>query len=303
MTTVARVPAAEVSLKQRIGQALRVALSGLSYVVLVLFALGMILPFVFSVANSFKTLPDINANPQSLLAADTDGDGIRDFSLQGYEEIAAGDFPRWTFNSFAYSIVTMLSRLLFDALAGYALARLRFPGREAVFLGIVGTMMIPGILLLIPRFIILKQLGLIGTFQGVMLPLMADAFGIFLMKQFFEAIPTEIEEAARVDGASRFVTFFRVILPMSTPALTALAIFSFQGAWNEFLTPLIVVAGEKSLYNLPLGLALLRGFAGSQFRWDTFLAGSIVTTLPMAIVFLVFQRFFIEGVSYTGLKG
>jgi multiple sugar transport system permease protein len=302
MTTVARVPAAEVSLKQRIGQALRVALSGLSYVVLVLFALGMILPFVFSVANSFKTLPDINANPQSLLAADTDGDGIRDFSLQGYEEIAAGDFPRWTFNSFAYSIVTMLSRLLFDALAGYALARLRFPGREAVFLGIVGTMMIPGILLLIPRFIILKQLGLIGTFQGVMLPLMADAFGIFLMKQFFEAIPTEIEEAARVDGASRFVTFFRVILPMSTPALTALAIFSFQGAWNEFLTPLIVVAGEKSLYNLPLGLALLRGFAGSQFRWDTFLAGSIVTTLPMAIVFLVFQRFFIEGVSYTGLK-
>jgi multiple sugar transport system permease protein len=290
-------------LKQRIGQALRVALSGLSYVVLVLFALGMILPFVFSVANSFKTLPDINANPQSLLAADTDGDGIRDFSLQGYEEIAAGDFPRWTFNSFAYSIVTMLSRLLFDALAGYALARLRFPGREAVFLGIVGTMMIPGILLLIPRFIILKQLGLIGTFQGVMLPLMADAFGIFLMKQFFEAIPTEIEEAARVDGASRFVTFFRVILPMSTPALTALAIFSFQGAWNEFLTPLIVVAGEKSLYNLPLGLALLRGFAGSQFRWDTFLAGSIVTTLPMAIVFLVFQRFFIEGVSYTGLKG
>ncbi|MBN1287460.1 MAG: carbohydrate ABC transporter permease [Anaerolineae bacterium] len=290
--------------RDRARQVTRAALSAISFAVLVLFALAMILPFVFSVANSFKTLPDINKNPQRLLPTDVDGDGEIDFSFKGYEEVAAGDFPRWTLNSFIFAVVVMLAHILFDSLAGYALARLNFPGRDMLFLGILGTMMIPGIVLVIPRFLILKQLGMIGTLQGLVVPLMADAFGIFMMKQFFESIPTEIEEAAKVDGANRFTTFFRVVLPMATPALTALAIFGFQGAWNDFLNPLIVVgAGDKSLWTLPLGLALLRGQSGSQFRWDTFLAGSIVTTVPMAIVFFLFQRYFVEGVSYSGLKG
>ncbi len=291
------------TLRDRLSHVMNSVISVLSFVVLVIFALAMILPFIFSIANSFKTLPDINANPQRLLPSDLDEDGWPDFSIQGYREVAAGDFPRWTFNSFAYSLSVMISHLILDSLAGYALARLRFPGRDAVFMGIIGTMMIPGIVLLIPRFIILKQLGMINTFAGLVLPVMADAFGIFMMKQFFESIPREIEEAAKVDGANRLMIFARVVMPMSTPALTALAIFGFQGAWNDFMTPLIVVASDKNLYTLPLGLALLRGFAGSQFRWDTFLAGSIVTTLPMAIIFFVLQRYFVEGIAYAGLKG
>jgi multiple sugar transport system permease protein len=167
----------------------------------------------------------------------------------------------------------------------------------------LGTMMIPGIVLIIPRFIILRQLGLINTYAGVIVTLSVDAFGIFLMKQFFESIPEELEEAAQVDGASRLVIFFRVVLPMATPALTALTIFSFQGTWNNFMDVLIINNGAPDLYNLPLGMALLKGQFGNTLIWNLFLAGAVLTTLPLALVFFVFQRYFVEGVSYSGLKG
>ena len=157
--------------------------------------------------------------------------------------------------------------------------------------------------MIIPRFIMLKQLGMLNTYQGVIIPLMADAFGIFLMKQFFESIPGEIEEAAMVDGASRFTIFFRIVLPMATPALTALAIFSFQGMWNNFMDVLVIVQGNRDLWTLPLGLAFLRGQSGETLDWTVFLAGSVLTTLPLAVIFFMFQRYFVEGVSYSGLKG
>ncbi len=164
-------------------------------------------------------------------------------------------------------------------------------------------MMVPPIVLLIPRFIILKQLSMLNTYQGLIVPLAVDAFGIFLMKQFFESIPGEIEEAALVDGANRFVLFWRVVLPMATPALTALAIFSFQGTWNDFLMPLIILSGNQDLWTLPLGLSFLRGAYGETLRWHAFLAGSVITTLPLALIFFYFQRYFVEGISYSGLKG
>jgi multiple sugar transport system permease protein len=188
-------------------------------------------------------------------------------------------------------------------MAGYSLARLKFPGNRVVFFIILGTMMIPGIVLIIPRFIIMRQLGMLDTYSGLIVPAATGAFGIFLMKQFFESIPNEIEEAAQVDGAGRFIMFFRIILPMATPALTALAIFSFQGSWNAFLDPLIVVQRNADLWTLPLGLALLRGATGSALPWDKFLAGSVITTLPLAVVFFFFQRYFVEGVNYSGLAG
>jgi multiple sugar transport system permease protein len=144
---------------------------------------------------------------------------------------------------------------------------------------------------------------MLNTYQGVVFALAADAFGVFLMKQFFESVPKEIEEAAQVDGATAFTVFFRVILPMATPALTALTIFSFQGTWNNFMDVLIIVGGKPDLYNLPLGLALLRGQFGETLEWNTFLAGAVITTLPLAIVFFMFQRYFVEGISYSGVKG
>jgi multiple sugar transport system permease protein len=159
------------------------------------------------------------------------------------------------------------------------------------------------VVLLIPRFIILRQLGMLNTYQGFIFSLAADAFGVFLMKQFFESIPEEIEEAASVDGANRFIMFFRIVLPMATPALTALAIFSFQGTWNNFMDALIIIGGDQHLFNLPLGLAILRGAEGRTLVWNKFLAGSVMTTIPLAIAFFAFQRYFVEGISYSGIKG
>lgn len=267
----------------------------ITYVVLIGFALLMILPFIYATVNSFKTLPDIASNPQLLYPT-------MGWSTSGYQKVLAQNFPQWLLNSFLVAIVTMIGHLVFDSMAGYALARIRFPGRTLAFAALIGTMFVPAIVLLIPRFLLLKQLNLLDTYAALMLPTLADAFGIFLMKQFFESIPGEIEEAAAIDGASRFRMFFIIILPMATPALTALAIFSFQGSWNDFLYPLIEVS-SKNLYTLPLGLALLRGTTGQALEWDLLLAGALITTLPMAIIFFVFQRFFVEGVSYSGLKG
>ncbi|MDZ4767881.1 MAG: carbohydrate ABC transporter permease [Chloroflexota bacterium] len=305
-----------------VAQTIRRLVPIIGTLVLVFFALIQILPFAFTLVNSFKCLPAINAAPgafvpvapfnvecvnnegRTLSAEATVNGASFNPTLDGYQEVIEGaSLPRWLFNTVFIAVVITILRVFFDSLAGYALARLKFPGNRAVFLLILGTLMIPGIVLLIPRFIILQQLGMLNQYTGVIIPLMVDAFGIFLMKQFFESIPDEIEEAALVDGANRFVMFFRVVLPMATPALTALAIFSFQGAWNNFLDALVVLQGAQELWTLPLGLAFLRGQSGETLRWHQFLAGSVITTVPIAIIFFAFQRYFVEGVNYSGLAG
>lgn len=293
----------------------------LGWTVLILFAALEIFPFVFTVANSFKCLPAVQTYPRSIIpvppfgiaceteegrsrpAGDVSGAATFSPTLDGYREISDANLPRWLYNTTIFAIAITIARLAFDSFAGYALARLRFPGNRLIFFTLLGTMMVPAIVLLIPRFIILKQLDMLNTYQGLIVPLSVDAFGIFLMKQFFESIPVEIEEAAMVDGANRFIMFFRVVLPMATPALTALAIFSFQGAWNDFLMPLLILSGNDKLWTLTLGLSYLRGAYGETLRWHAFLAGSVLTTLPLALIFFYFQRYFVEGISYSGLKG
>ncbi|MFZ1397942.1 MAG: carbohydrate ABC transporter permease [Candidatus Promineifilaceae bacterium] len=267
----------------------------LSYGVLFLLALSFFYPFLLAISTSFKSLPEIAQNPVSLIP--------ETFTLEGYRQMQGLNVGRWMFNSAFVSVAITLGNVIFASMAGYALARIKFPGRNAVFLAILGTMMIPGIVLLIPMFIVLKQVNFIDSYAGLIVPKLATAFGVFLMKQFFESIPGEIEEASRIDGASRLQMFFRVVLPMARPALVALVIFSFQGAWNDFMFPLIVISVSQDLYTLPLGLAVLRGGMGENLQWNAILAGSLVTTLPMAIIFVFFQRYFIEGISYSGLKG
>jgi len=267
----------------------------LSYGVLFLLALSFFYPFLLAISTSFKSLPEIAQNPVNLIP--------ETFTLEGYRQMQGLNVGRWMFNSAFVSVVITLGNVIFASMAGYALARIKFPGRNAVFLAILGTMMIPGIVLLIPMFIVLKQVNFIDSYAGLIVPKLATAFGVFLMKQFFESIPGEIEEAARIDGASRLQMFFRVVLPMARPALVALVIFSFQGAWNDFMFPLIVISVSQDLYTLPLGLAVLRGGMGENLQWNAILAGSLVTTLPMALIFVFFQRYFIEGISYSGLKG
>src|SRR5579859_1707143 len=269
----------------------------LAYAVLIVGALAMIMPFIFSIANSLKTPPDITSNP--MLLYPTQG-----INFSGYQRILSGDFARWIFNSAFVAITITLGHVVFDSMAGYALARIRFPGRNLLFSGVVGTMMVPGIVLLIPRYLVYVQLGMVDQYSGLIIPMLADAFGIFLMKQFFESIPADIEEAASIDGSGRLRMFFVVILPMAVPALTTLAIFGFQGAWNDFTGPLIVINNNHALDTLPLGLANLKGTTtGATVPWDILLAGALITTLPMAVIFFIFQRFFMESATYTGVKG
>ena len=267
----------------------------LSYALLFLIALAFIYPFILAIATSFKTLPEIAANPVSPIP--------QTFTLDGYQRMFQLNVGRWAINSFLVAGVVTVTTVLFAALAGYAISRIKFRGSRPIFLVILGTMMVPGIVMLIPMFIILKSLGMLDSYSGLMVPKMVGAFGVFLMAQFFESVPIEIEEAARMDGAGRFRTFFQVVLPLARPAVVALIIFSFQGSWNDFMHPLIVITTNQDLYTLPLGLALLRGGLGQNLQWNALMAGSMLTTLPMLIIFLIFQRYFIEGISYSGVKG
>lgn len=292
MTTLS--PAVNEAASEEVDWKARVRLV-LSYAILFLLALSFLYPFLLSVTTSLKPLPEIAENPVALIP--------ETWTLEGYLRMQDLNVGRWMFNSAFVALSITLGNILFASMAGYALARIPFPGSNALFLTILGTMMIPGIVLLIPMFIILKQLNFIDTYMGLIFPKLATAFGVFLMKQFFESIPKEMEEAARIDGASRLQMFFRVILPIARPALIALIIFTFQGAWNDFMFPLIVISVRDDLFTLPLGLAILRGGLGENLQWNAILAGSLVTTLPMAVIFIFFQRYFLEGISYSGLKG
>lgn len=266
-----------------------------AYVVLIVVAFLMFVPFVFSVTTSFKTLPDSNAllSARGLFWPAT-------LTSEAYHKVFQSNIDRWFFNSVFVAVIWVIGRAFADSAAGYAFARMQFPGKNILFVAVLATLMIPGMVTIVPKFLILKQLHLLNGYGALTLPFLADAFGIFLMRQFFESIPVELEEAARVDGASRYRMFAEIILPNSMPALTALAIFSFQGSWNAFLEPLIFVNSER-VRTLPLGLAYFR--QANYTEWPTLMAIAVITTLPMAIFYIVFQRWFVEGQVSSGIKG
>lgn len=295
MATTTAVTQQIVQSKRESGEVLAQIGLILSYILLFLLALIFFYPFYLAVITSFRPLPDIVSNPVVIWP--------QEWTLEAYRRMQNLNVPRWAFNSAIVAVIVTISNLLIASMAGYALARIPFPGRNVLFLIVLGSMMIPGIVLLIPRFIIYRMLSLIDSYAGLILPVLVLPFSIFLMRQFFESIPTELEEAARIDGANRLQMFFQVVLPLVSPALVTLTIITFQGNWNEFLNPLIVISTRQDLYTLPLGLALLRGRIGENLQWNAILAGSMVTTLPMALIFIFFQRYFIEGISYSGIKG
>jgi multiple sugar transport system permease protein len=268
----------------------------LALVVLVFVALLMFVPFAFSVATSFKTSPE---------AAKLTFESMfwpKNPTNQAYQTAFDSNIWRWFFNSAFVATCWIVGRVIVDTLAGYAFARMEFPGRDFMFLLILGTMMVPGIVTVIPKFILLRDLHLFDSYGALTIPFLADAFGIFLMKQFFEAIPRDLEEAARIDGASRYQIFRQIVVPNTIPAVAALAIFSFQGSWNSFLEPLLFISGGSSdLYTLPVGLANFRSEYSTN--WPVIMAISVITTVPMAIFFLVFQRYFVASQVSSGIKG
>jgi len=259
---------------------------------LLLGALVFLYPFVIQIASSFKSEPDAAANPLSPVPHPvTIG--------SSFAKLFDGstNFPLWTLNSLVVTLFVTGGRVLLDSLAGYALARLRFPGRAAMFAGVIAVLAVPPVVLLIPKFLVLNQLGIYDTYSAMILPLLADATGVFLMKQFFESIPVSVEEAARIDGAGPFRIYWSVVLPMAKPALITLTILSFQGSWNEF-TNVLVAVQSPNLYTLPRGLAdLVSGSLGAGTQYPLKLSAALLATVPVAVVFIVFQRYFVRGAN------
>ena len=209
-------------------------------------------------------------------------------------------FGQWLFNSFIITLIQTLTNVFFASLAGFAFARLDFPGKNILFSILLGSLMIPGIILLVPKFIILNEFQLINSYPGLILPGLVSVVNIFLMKQFFETIPKDLEEAALIDGCSYFRIFWQIFIPISKPALAAVAIYTFQGSWNEFLWP-VIVSTTNDMFTLPVGMAFLKN--EFQVQWPLMMAGTVLISLPTLAIFLIFQRYFVQGVASAGLKG
>lgn len=270
----------------RVGES-RLAVRIASYTVLIVVAAIYIFPFLIELGTAFKTDADASNHPLNPIP--------QTWTTNAFHELAQADFPRWFANSLIVALCVTAGRVFFDSLAGYALARLRFVGRSAIFGALVAVMAVPGVVLLIPKFLVLNQFQMYDTYQGMIIPLVADAAGVFIMKQFFESIPSSIEEAAHIDGAGTFRTFWSVVLPMARPALITLTILSFQGSWNE-LPHFIVSRQSPSLNTLTSGVAtLVSGQLGKGNQYPLKLAAALLMTIPVALLFFIFQRYIMRS--------
>ncbi|MFJ6199925.1 carbohydrate ABC transporter permease [Micromonospora sp. NPDC092111] len=263
------------------------------YVVLVLGLLAVVGPFVWMALSSLKPEREIRQVPPTWWPETITLDNFR-------ELFSRLDFPLYFFNSALVATLVTIGNLLFCSLVGYALAKLRFPGKRALFLAVLGMLMVPGMVTFVPQFVLVSNMGLTNTYAGLILPFLVGPFGVFLMRQFLQSIPDDLIEAARVDGAGEFRIFWRVVLPLCRPALATLGILTFLASWNNFLWPLVVATTEDK-YTLPVALAL---YSVGQNRTDygLLLSGAVVVVLPVLIVFLVLQRHFLRGIATTGIK-
>jgi multiple sugar transport system permease protein len=254
-----------------------------TYLLLIGLALIYILPFLIQVATSFKTEPEAAVNPIGLIP--------QNWTTAAYERLFRfSDYVQWGTNSIIVTVFVTAGRVFFDSLAGYALARIPFRGRTFVYVLLIAVMAVPGVVLLIPKFLVINQLGIYDTYLGMIVPLLADAAGVFIMKNFFESIPVSVEEQARIDGAGTFRTFWSIVLPMAAPAVMTIVILSFQGSWNE-LSHFIVATQDPDLTVLTKGVAQLASGQLSQgTQYPLKLGAAALMTIPVAVVFLVFQR-------------
>lgn len=265
----------------------------LLYLVLISYAIATFIPFAWALSASFKTLPEISSGNINFIP--------ENFTLENYKNIFTQEplFGKWLFNSVFVAICVTALNLLFNSMAGYALARINFPGNQVFFFLILAVLMIPGQITLIPSYLILKNLGWLNSYQGLIIPTAVNATFIFMMRQFFVNFPKELEEAAAMDGLNRWETFLQIVLPLAKPALAAQAIFIFMGAWNNFLTPLLILS-DKEMFTLPLGLNTFKGEYISY--WNYIMAASMVLTLPALAIYAFFNRYFIQSVTFTGGK-
>ena len=255
----------------------------INYLFLCLLALVYIFPFILQVATSFKTDAEATSAGMQIWSDN--------WTTAAYQTLFKNsDYPLWFKNSVIVTLIVTVGRVFFVSLAGYSLARLKFRGRSLVFAGVIAVMAVPGVVLMIPKFLVLKELGMYNTYSGMIIPLMVDAGAIFIMKNFFESIPVAVEEAARIDGAGTFRTFWSVVLPIAQPALVTIIIMSFQSSWNE-LNHFIVATQSPDLTVLTKGVAgLTSGGLGQGNQYPLKMAAALIMTIPVAVLFFVFQR-------------
>jgi multiple sugar transport system permease protein len=265
---------------------------GTKWIVLVVGAILILLPFAWMIGTSFKPEGDVFNYPLRLQPTHA--------TLSNYGAIWHQlPFARLVINSVVFAGGVTVFSVFFDSLAAYALARLRFPGRTVAFYLVLATLMVPFQVTLIPLFQLVFDLHWLNTYQGLIVPRASSAFGIFLLRQFFVSVPRELDEAARVDGASEWRIYWRIMLPLAKPALATLAVFYFMNNWNDFLWPLVIATGT-SHENLPAGLTL---FSGQYvIEHGVLMAGAAISLLPLAVAFVLAQRYFVRGIATTGLR-
>lgn len=255
-------------------------------------ALLFAIPLVQMVMTSFMPNADINKFPPRFFPSR--------LTLEGYRGLFAdSDVLRWLLNTVIVASIAVISHLVLCSLAGYGFARMRFAGRTPAFFVMLATIMIPVQLLMIPTYVMFSRAGVINTLPSVIIPWLASAFGIFLMRQFFLSLPQELEEAARIDGCNRFDLLLRIVLPLAKPALATLAIFTLLGSWNDLVWPLIAI-NDDQWFTLQLGLANFQGVRRTQ--WSLLMAGNVIATMPLIAFFLAAQRHFIATMTFSGLK-
>jgi multiple sugar transport system permease protein len=264
------------------------------YLLMTLFALFFLLPLLWMIVTAFKPFEEwltpnwIPVNP----------------TLENFTSIfndKSLPIVNWFFNSLLIALLFTAAILIIDSLAGYAYARLEFPGKNFLFGLMLATLVMPGIMFLIPNYLTVARLDWIGKIQGVIAPGLSGVFGVFFMRQFFQSLPKELEEAASIDGASVWRTFVSVILPLSKGPIITLGIITFLTSWNDFLWSLLILGGNRKALTLPVGLATLQG--QYTFDYGKLMAGALVLTLPVLLLYAIFQRYIIRSISMTGIKG
>jgi len=264
-----------------------------AYFCLTLGALIMIVPFIWMVSTSLKDQQQLFAWPPNWIP--------NPFVWSNYTEVVNRiNFGLYGLNTLKITAFVTLGRLILCSMAGYAFARMKFPGKDFLFILTLATMMISSQITIIPNFIIMRYLKLVDTHFGVILPQLADGFSIFLMRQFFLTFPYELEDAAKLDGCNPFMFYIRILIPNSKPILATLAVMTFQGVWNDFLWPLVMLTSPDKR-TLAVGLSYLVGQYTT--RWDLQMAGSVLTVLPILVLFFMLQKYFVQSIKMTGLKG
>jgi multiple sugar transport system permease protein len=267
----------------------------LAYLALALLGIVFVLPFLWMVSTSLKGLDEVYAFPPRFIPEDIQWSNY----LEAWNALP---FDRFFLNSLIVSVGTTLGTILTCSMAGYSFARLRYPGRDKIFVAYLATMMIPFPILMIPLFIIMRGISLVDTLAGLILPAMFGAWGTFLMRQFMLTLPKEIEEAARVDGCSFFGIYWRIVMPLIKPVIATLAIFTFLSTWNEFLWPLIMISSIEDK-TLPLGLTMFQSHLVGRTPWNLVMAAATFSIIPVLIVFVLGQKYYVRGITMSGIKG